>query len=48
VRVFRLKEKEMDLPKGYRIGIRALSMNARNNRDSNHPNTSVDYTIIDI
>lgn len=47
-RIFTLKEDEYNLKKGYRIAIRPLTMNARNNRDLNHPNTCVDWKILDI
>jgi hypothetical protein len=38
VRIFKLTHKEDGLPKGFRIGIRSLTENAKKHEGGNHPN----------
>ena len=38
----------IDFPKGYKMAIRALTENARENKDKNYPNVFADWTFEDV
>jgi hypothetical protein len=43
-----LKGERIEFPKGWKMGIRALTDNAREYKDYNHPNTYADFEEVDI
>ena len=47
-RIFIIKEEDEGFPKGWKMGIRSLTDNAREFKDYNHPNVGADYTVEDI
>jgi len=38
----------LEFPKGWKMGIRSLTNNARENKDKNHPNIGADWEEVDI
>ena len=47
-RIFILKEESSGYPVGWKMGIRALTDNARNYKEDNYPNLCADMHVCDI
>ncbi len=47
-RIFVTKSQSGRYPKKFKMGIRALTENAKKNKEINHPNLNSDFVVVDV